>query len=113
MEAFPVNHTLAGQPFGEISPPPVRYKGMERHSYYVHMRDDIKLAITLVLPKNLPAGEKVPALLMQSRYWREMELNPPLNWFMSADVFLRRMRGLKPFFSSHGYALVLVDERGT
>lgn len=113
MVDLPMHQSLAERPFGEITPPPERYNGMQRYSQYLHMRDDVKLAITLVLPKNLPTGEKIPTLLMQTRYWREMELNPPLGWFMSADIFLRRMRGLKPFFTSHGYAIVMVDERGT
>jgi hypothetical protein len=86
---------------------------MERRSFYLHMRDDVKLAVTLLLPKSLPAGERVPTLISQSRYWREMELRPPLDWFVSPDIFVRRLYGYKPFFVRRGYAIVLVDERGT
>jgi putative CocE/NonD family hydrolase len=89
------------------------YPGVERHSFYIYMRDDVKLAVTVLLPKGLSSGEKVPALVSQSRYWREMELRPPFAWFISPDVFLRRLRGYKPFFVRRGYAMVMVDERGT
>ena len=102
-----------GRPFGSAPIPPPIYPGIERRSFYLHMRDDVKLAMTVLLPKGLPAGVKIPALVSQSRYWREMELRPPLNWFLSPDIFLRRMRGYKPFFVQRGYAMVLVDERGT
>ena len=101
------------RPFGSAPTLPPVYPGIERHSFYLHMRDDIKLAVTVLLPEGLPAGAKVPTLVSQSRYWREMELRPPLNWFLSPDIFLRRLRGYKPFFVRRGYAIVLVDERGT
>ena len=58
------------RPFGSARTPPPVYPGMERRSFYLHMRDDVKLAVTLLLPKGLPAGEKVPTLISQSRYWR-------------------------------------------
>jgi uncharacterized protein len=100
-------------PFGAINPPPRIYRGMTRSSFYLPMRDGVRLAITLLLPKGLPAGAKIPALLSQGRYWREMELYPPLGWLFTPDDFYSPMGAIKPFFVTRGYALVLVDVRGT
>jgi putative CocE/NonD family hydrolase len=100
-------------PFGAINPPPPQYRGMVRSSFYLTMRDGVKLAVTLQLPKGLPADARIPALLSQGRYWREMELNPPLGWFLTADQIYKPLGAIKPFFVSRGYALVSVDVRGT
>jgi putative CocE/NonD family hydrolase len=99
--------------FGRCTPPQPRFRGMEKFSLYLPMRDGVRIAIDVDLPRGLPSGEKIPALLIQSRYWRSMELHAPFKWFMSADVLNPRYRGFKPFFSSRGYALVQVDVRGT
>jgi predicted acyl esterase len=56
--------------FGQAPPPPRRFYGITNRSFYLPMRDGVRLAVDLYLPKDLPAGEKLPALLVQSRYWR-------------------------------------------
>jgi len=78
---------------GYIEP---RFKGLTDHSYYVPMRDGVKIAVQVVLPRDLPAGEKIPAILNMTRYWRAHQGDDP-----------------NPFFPSHGYACVFVDARGT
>ncbi len=100
-------------PFGTIHPAPPRYRGMTRSSLYIPMRDGVKLALTLVLPKDLPAGERIPCLLSQSRYWRDYELYPPLGKWVNPEQLLPRQRNFKPFFSGQGYALANLDVRGT
>ncbi|MCW4020848.1 MAG: CocE/NonD family hydrolase [Candidatus Bathyarchaeota archaeon] len=70
------------------------------------MRDGVKIAIDVVVPKNLPSNAKIPALMIQTRYWRATEMRVPFKWFQKPDEFLL-------FFASYGYALVLVDVRGT
>lgn len=82
------------------------YRGLITRSFYVTMRDGVKIAIDVVLPKNLPPNTKLPALLFQTRYWRAPEIRAPFKWFQKSSEFLR-------FFSSYGYALVLVDVRGS
>jgi len=99
--------------FGQSPPPPRRSNGITNHSFYLPMRDGVRLAVDLYLPKDLPAGEKLPALLVQSRYWRNLDLNPPFRWVMSADDLNRKTAAFKPFFAERGYALVYVDVRGT
>ena len=77
------------------------YQGMVTQSVYVPMRDGVRLAVDVVLPQGLPPSEKIPALLLQTRYWRAMavrSMNDP-----SQDLF----------FTSYGYAMVHVDVRGT
>ncbi len=100
-------------PFGTIQVAPPRYRGMARSSIYIPMRDGVMLALTLVLPKDLPAGERIPCLLSQSRYWRDYELYPPLGRWVNPEQFLPRQRNFKPFFSGQGYALANLDVRGT
>jgi putative CocE/NonD family hydrolase len=76
------------------------------------MRDGVRLAVDLVLPKGLPDGERIPALISQTRYWRARELRIPFKWFLTPEI-LDPLRDFQPFFTSRGYALVLVDVRGT
>jgi putative CocE/NonD family hydrolase len=60
------------------------------------MRDGVKIAVQLVLPKDLPADAKIPAILNMTRYWRAQQGDEP-----------------NAFVPSHGYATVFVDARGT
>ena len=83
---------------------PQRYKGyvepqfkeVVQRSFYLTMRDGVKIAVQLVLPKDLPADKKLPAILTMTRYWRAKQDGQP-----------------NAFFPSHGYATVFVDARGT
>jgi uncharacterized protein len=96
-----VNLMLSTMPAGKD---PQRYQGyvepkhkeFDRHSIYLTMRDGVKIAIDVVLPKNLPATEKVPTIMNMTRYWRSRQGDQPGIWF-----------------PSHGYARVAVDARGT
>lgn len=101
VSAQTVNLMLSAMPAGKD---PQRYKGyvepkykeFEQRSIYLTMRDGVKIAIDVVLPKPLPAGEKLPAIMSMTRYWRSNQGDKPGAWF-----------------PSHGYAHVLVDARGT
>lgn len=73
-----------------------RFKAAEQRSFYLAMRDGVKIAVQLVLPKDLPAGQKIPAILNMTRYWRARQGGEP-----------------NLFFPAHGYATVFVDARGT
>jgi len=83
-----------------------QYEGMNTKSLYITMRDGIKIAVDVVLPKNLPSDAKIPTLILQTRYWRADEFRIPFRWLQKPDKFIL-------FFTSHGYAIVLVDVRGT
>jgi len=76
------------------------YQGMKCASQYVPMRDGVRLAVDACVPRGLKAGEKIPAILFQTRYWRSMVI--PI---MSDHT--------DKFLTSYGYAVVKVDVRGT
>ncbi len=99
--------------FGSYRPPSPQYKGLTSRSLYLTMRDGVRLAVEVVLPRNLPPGVRIPALLSQTRYWRDMELRAPFRWFLAADDLNLDFGRFKPFFTGQGYGLVLVDVRGT
>jgi len=99
--------------FGTYEGAPPQYKGIAIQSQYITMRDGVKIAVDVVLPKNLPPGRRIPALLSQTRYWRAMELRSPFKWFLKPEDLNPDFKDFKPFFTGHGYALVFVDVRGT
>ncbi len=79
------------------------------------MRDGVKLALDLYLPEKLAQGEKIPAILHQTRYFRSMELRWPWRTLLGGAPFdhtglyaKRRKR-----FVKQGYAWVDVDVRGS
>lgn len=73
------------------------YDDASLRSVYVPMSDGVRIAIDIVMPKDLPAGKKIPAILMMTRYWRSRP-NDDLT---------------KRFFARHGYAFITGDSRGT
>lgn len=85
----------------------MRFKNVTKQALYVTMRDGVNIALDVWLPKELPAGEKIPAIISQTRYWRAREYLPGLSW---VDNFF--IGGIL-FFIKHGYAVILVDSRGT
>lgn len=90
------------------------YPQMQVFSTYIPMREGVRLAADIYLPAPLPPGARLPAILEQTRYWRSSQLRPPLSWFLPGEgeafPLLRRQR---QFFTSHGYAVAVVDVRGT
>jgi hypothetical protein len=99
--------------FGETVPRPTRYRGVATHSTYVTMADGVKLAVEVSLPANLPPEDRIPALLQQTRYWRAIELRPPLGWVFEPNDLFRKLKPMRAFFIERGYALVTVAVRGT
>jgi len=73
---------------------------------YVTMRDGVRIAIDVWLPAAVDPGEKIPTVMRATRYWR------------AADVVGDRLEDDSNFseaelFNGAGYALVLVDARGS
>jgi putative CocE/NonD family hydrolase len=97
--------TAAGQQSQTATAPPYRgftepqYKEAVVQSLYLQMRDGVKVAVDVVLPKELAASARIPAIVEQTRYWRVAKGQGPNSY--------------QRFFASHGYAVVLVDVRGT
>ena len=80
-----------------------RFEGYETTSIYLSMKDGVRLAAEIILPKGLPEGEQIPTLLYRTRYWRAYELKEPPT---EPDT-------IHQFFTSYGYAIVKLDVRGT
>ena len=94
---------------GEWSPDPT-HRGVHRSSLYLVMRDGIKIAIDVYLPKSLKPGEKIPAILGQTRYYRRAVIRPLLRSILNLISPFNKM--VKRYIS-HGYAFVMVDARGS
>lgn len=104
---------LSGSPFGKAILPLPTFRGYTKFSAYISMRDGTPLAATIFLPKGLSRDDRLPALLGLTRYWRDVELPPPFNRLIPTERLNPRTGGKISFFTSHGYAMVFVDERGT
>ena len=90
------------------------YPGMGWSSQYVSIRDGVRLAVDVYLPKGRPTNVRLPTVLIQSRYWRTMEPRPPISWFIDdVERLMPVIGGMKAFFVRRGYALVNIDLRGT
>ena len=73
-----------------------QFKAFTQRSFYLTMRDGVKIAVQLVLPKDLPADQKIPAVLVMTRYWRARQGDGQPNSFLPAsrlrDGLRRRAR---------------------
>lgn len=108
---FSNSDAASGSP-ASYKPAPL-YQGFIRTSRYLTMRDGVKIAIDLTLPKGVKEGEKLPTILHQARYWRAPGLNPLASLFVDDFQAQGRMGALKKIFVAHGYAWVDTDVRGS
>jgi uncharacterized protein len=92
---------------------PAEYAGVVRTSRYVVVRDGVRLAVDVLLPRSLPAGTRLPALLYQGRYWRSVSLRGPARLLYDAPARQSQLGPFKAFFVEHGYAWIDVDTRGS
>ncbi len=91
-----------------------RYAGMQVSSFYIPVRDGTRLAVDLYLPKELQPSDQIPAILIQTRYWRAMQFRAPFSWLLRGAGDLSPLgRGARRFYAEHGYATLVVDVRGT
>ncbi len=110
---LPTGSFAQKEPVKEVFGRPVHlqkaaYRNYSNHSIYIPMRDSVRLAVDVILPKGLKKGARIPALVVQTRYWRNYHIKGPLGWFVppAKDEW-------KSFFTGHGYALIVADVRGT
>ena len=84
-------------------------------SVYVKMRDGVEIAVTILLPPDLKARERVPVLMRTTRYWR----SPQIGWGLRAMVALRFMNRSnlvdkqRVYFNERRFAVIIVDARGS
>jgi uncharacterized protein len=75
------------------------FQEVRAFSLYVPMRDGVRIAVDVLLPKELRSAQTLPALFKISRFGRA-----------AAD---RSISEEDRFWVQHGFARVLIDERGT
>lgn len=88
------------------------YRGFDYNSEYLEMRDGIKLAADICLPKKLEKDKKIPTVLFLTRYVRSFETKFPFS-LLAKTLFGQITKKEIDFFTSYGYAVVIIDVRGT
>ncbi|MEL6822704.1 MAG: CocE/NonD family hydrolase, partial [Calditrichota bacterium] len=76
-----------------------------RESIYLQMPDGVKVAVDVFLPQ-VAVGNTIPAVIRSTRYWRAFDIINPN--FVDDDA---AQEG--EFWNTSGYALILVDARGS
>lgn len=88
------------------------YKGFDYHSTYITMPDGVQLAADIFLPKKLKSGTKVPTILYLTRYVRSLKAKKPYSLLKDPVLTLVSDKEVN-YFTSFGYAIIVVDVRGT
>ena len=98
-------------PGSEITPAGFR----QETSTYVKIRDGVEIAVTVLLPPDLKAGERVPVLMRTTRYWRGQQIG----WGLRVMVALHLVNPSSladeegAYFNQRRFAVILVDARGS
>ncbi|MBV9481396.1 MAG: CocE/NonD family hydrolase [Acidobacteria bacterium] len=111
--AVGVTVAIAGMklPGSEITPAGYR----QTTSVYVKMRDGIEIAVTILLPPDLKPGERVPALMRTTRYWRGSQIG----WGLRMMLALRFVNASNlvdqqgTYFTRRHFAVLVADARGS
>lgn len=74
--------------------------GWSDQSYYLAMRDGVRLAVSLYFPSRSPPGQPAPIILFQTRYGR-------------ATHFAGRAEGDPQRWRDAGYVVAVIDTRGS
>lgn len=86
---------------------------LRNSAHYLTMRDGTRLAADVWLPADLRASEQVPALLKTTRYWRAHASGPLYRLLVSLGRETAPNLSEASSWNARGYALVLVDARGS
>ena len=88
--------------------------GYTRNSaHYLTMRDGTRLVADVWLPAELQGGEQVPSLLRTTRYWRAQATGPLSRLLIALGRAPVPNLSEASSWNERGYALVLVDARGS
>ena len=79
--------------------PALEPEALDIKSFYLTMRDGVRIAVTTYLPKDLPPDVRLPTVMLATRYFRAYKGAEP-------GIWERR-------WVANGYAHVRVDSRGT
>ncbi len=91
MASRPAEFTLPRQPF----------------SQYVAMRDGVRIAVDVYLPQGAPAAARFPAIVIATPYYRRFKTTGPVGEYTPMAYRYRDA------FVPRGYAMVVIDVRGT
>lgn len=88
------------------------YKGFSYSSQYLTMRDGVKLAADIFLPAKRKENEQFPTIIYLTRYVRSLQAKFPFN-LLKNPVLVVVPESEIEYFTSYGYACVIVDVRGS
>ncbi len=86
-----------------------KYDNYTNSSTYIPMRDGVKIGLDINVSENLPPGEKIPTILIQTCYWRVTLLKKIFKWLESALILFNFHKD----FTSYGFATINGDVRCT
>jgi hypothetical protein len=92
--------------------PKPRYRGFDRTSRHLTMRDGTRIAIDVCLPRDAGAA-RLPTIVRSTRYFRRFQLASPLRGRVPETAIDPLNAPLRALFTSQGYAWVDVDARGS
>ncbi len=114
----PAKNYLAGDTASHVTGPlpydyssRMVYKKLNSSSMYLQMRDSVLIAVNVTLPKGLSEGEKIPAIVYQTRYWRGAKFRFPFSLFVN-NFSTAQGKMIKEVIRN-GYAFIAVDARGS
>ena len=103
--------TPAARPAPHAAPTRRGFTSIQSWSEYVTMRDGVKLAVDVHVPKGLASGERTATILHMSRYYRSVGVR--LMWRpVYGAMYPITERDLREAFVKAGYSWVDVDVRG-
>lgn len=100
-----MTHTLSNA-FGDYETAPSATQ-TQTQALYVTMRDGVKIALDLHLPAALKPSDKIPAIVISTRYWRAR------SYYLGGNWFTRAAQKAVDYLVWRGYAIVQPDARGT
>lgn len=90
------------------------YDGIDYSSHYITMRDGVRIAADLYLPRGLKDGTRIPTILRNTCYIRSIQLRLPFRILLGGKpldhTFLYAKR--RKYFVKRGYGWLDVDIRG-
>jgi putative CocE/NonD family hydrolase len=87
------------------------FTAIQSFSQYVTMRDGVRLAVDVHVPRGLAAGERTATILHMSRYYRSIEIRGLWRPFFGG-LYPITERDIREAFVKSGYSWVDVDVRG-
>jgi putative CocE/NonD family hydrolase len=84
-------------------------------SRYVTMRDGVEIAVSIHLPRDLKAGERVPVLMRTTRYWREPQIGLAMRMLIALhQANPHDLEDIQTaYFNQRHFAVVVADARGS